>query len=53
MIGRPYSVLKEDQLLDIIRKFHPRRHTELIIDYLNEPPYKFGIKIWLLADMNN
>ena len=21
MIGRPYSILKEDQLLDIIRKF--------------------------------
>ena len=33
--------------------YHSRRHTELIINYLNKPPYKFGIKIWLLADMNN
>lgn len=33
--------------------YHSRRHTELIINYLNEPPCKFGIKIWLLADMDN
>ena len=33
--------------------YHSRRHTELIFSYLNKPPYKFGIKIWLLADMNN
>ena len=31
--------------------YHSRRYTELIINYLSEPPYKFGIKIWLLADM--
>ena len=31
--------------------YHSRRHTELIIWYLNKPPHKFGIKIWLLADM--
>ena len=34
-------------------KAHSIRDTELIINYLNEHPYKFGIKIWLLADMNN
>ena len=33
--------------------YHSRGHTELITNYLNEPPYKFGIKIWLQADMNN
>ena len=33
--------------------YHYIRHTELTINYLNEPPYKFGIKIWLIADMNN
>jgi hypothetical protein len=25
----------------------------LIINYLNEHPYKFGIKIWLPVDRNN
>ena len=33
--------------------YHYIRHTELTINCLNEPPYKFGIKIWLIADMNN
>ena len=32
---------------------HSRGHTELIFSHLNKSPYKFGIKIWLLADMNN
>jgi hypothetical protein len=25
----------------------------LVINYLNEHPYKFGIKIWLPVDRNN
>ena len=33
--------------------YHSRGHTELIFSHLNKSPYKFGIKIWLLADMNN
>ena len=33
--------------------YRSRRYTELTINYLNKLPYKFGIKIWLLADMNN
>ena len=37
----------------VMSDYHSRGHTKLIVNYLNKPPYKFGIKIWLLADMNN
>ena len=39
--------------LAICQIYHSRGHTELIFSHLNKSPYKFGIKIWLLADMNN